>query len=99
VKELEEVASQALTNGFNSFCILVDGLDEINATEGAQVLGQAFDKIVTWVGPNAKLCVSSRPEPDFQALLTESPRLRLHQLLGLLLHGCCWVSCFETATS
>lgn len=58
----------------------LDGLDEYEDKEGKGPLLDAIRAIQKTVGCNGKICVSSRPETQFQSAIGQSLELRLHIL-------------------
>lgn len=76
--ELKSMTFEVLESDPGSFCIFVDGLDEVSEEDGAIELLQLIDELK--VIPNVKLCVASRPEFHFQNHLGNLPHLRLQDL-------------------
>lgn len=78
VKQLEKVSLASMAG--KSFCIFVDGLDEINDDDGAEAIMQAIHRIIDSLGTKVKFCLSSRPEQRFRSRLTGVPEMQLHLL-------------------
>jgi len=83
-QDLEKFLQQALTNTASGTCIFIDGLDEIDASDGPP-------KILCFVRRlqethRTKVCVSSRPEMAFQKGLNHAPSLRLQNLTKYDIH-------------
>ncbi|KAH8803519.1 hypothetical protein F5884DRAFT_739958 [Xylogone sp. PMI_703] len=62
----------------HSFCIFLDGLDEIDRDEGCFSMVQLVEILRTKT--NTKLCISSRPELAFQDAFRGYPMLKLQDL-------------------
>ena len=80
IKAMEEICLAALAQSSRSFCIFIDGLDEIDDREGIPALKAAVSKLLNHLGSKLKLCLASRSEPEIRRWLWDWPELRLHQL-------------------
>ncbi|KAI1843949.1 hypothetical protein JX266_009815 [Neoarthrinium moseri] len=77
-QELEQAVRDVLKTADRATCIFIDGLDELVTSEiedDLRSLLRTLERI-----PCVKLCVSSRPEPTFQALFDKIPKLRVQSL-------------------
>jgi len=77
-EELQHVVLERFSNRTYSYCLFIDGLDEVEYEEGQVELVRILDKFRCQ--PNVKLCVSSRPEPMLKESLKTYPKLRLQDL-------------------
>jgi hypothetical protein len=59
-------------------CIFIDGLDEVHQSDGKHKLLNFLDWLIA-SGP-VRLCVSSRPEEEFNQALSSASILELHDL-------------------
>jgi hypothetical protein len=75
VEELQQAILEIFSNRMYSYCLFIDGLDEVEYKEGQAELVQILDKFRCQ--SNVKLCVSSRPEPILKESLKTYPKLRL----------------------
>lgn len=78
VEELQQTVLEVFSNRTYSYCLFIDGLDEVEYKEGQAELIQILDKFRCQ--PNVKLCISSRPEPILKESLKTYPKLRLQDL-------------------
>ncbi|KAM7184894.1 hypothetical protein V8F20_012031 [Naviculisporaceae sp. PSN 640] len=78
VEELKLALFSILKRSTAPVCILVDGLDEIQTTDGPFVLLDVVSQ--THQIPGVKIIVSSRPEPAFTSRLKDEPSLRVQDL-------------------
>ena len=58
-------------------CILIDGLDEYHGKD--EHIAQFLDNFATSVPPNVRLCLASRPYPDFAFQFHNTEGLKLHE--------------------
>jgi hypothetical protein len=67
-----------LTTVSNRICVFLDGLDEVRQSDGKHKLLNLVD----WLKASSslKLCVSSRPEEEFNQALSSASSLELHNL-------------------
>lgn len=83
-EQLLSVLLQSLAVHQQAACIFIDGLDEIDQRESPVDLLDIIGRISTLHTPNGiqtiNICVSSRPEPIFNARLEGYPKLRLQEL-------------------
>lgn len=77
-KELQLLLLTVLSTQDVSFCIFIDGLDEICQEDGAGALLKLVADLKAI--PNVKLCLASRPEPRFRRQLSIEPHLTLEDL-------------------
>ena len=68
-------------------CIFIDGLDEIDPSDGPFELINLLENL--YQAPHVKACLSSRPEPVFQKKFEGLPRLRLQDLTKLDMERVC----------
>jgi len=78
-KELRSVLVFLLGNSTKLFCVFIDGLDEISASDGQSKLLELIGEIRS--APRIKMCVSSRPEPILQKHLGRFPMFRMQDLV------------------
>lgn len=78
VLELRSALLTALHSYERPICIFIDGLDEVHPSDGPMELVDLVEQISQC--RNAKLCLSSRPEPILEKRLSTCPRLRLQDL-------------------
>jgi hypothetical protein len=78
ISELRRCLVSCLSSCIRPVCIFIDGLDEIDPSEGAFEIVDLVDSLINI--PGVKMCVSSRPEPAFQKKYGSQPRLRLQDL-------------------
>ncbi|KAF8852658.1 hypothetical protein BDZ45DRAFT_763263 [Acephala macrosclerotiorum] len=78
-EELREAILRVFSNRKYSYCLFIDGLDEVEHTEGQAELVRILD-MFRCQAPNVKLCVSSRPEPTLHEFFKPYPKLRLQDL-------------------
>ena len=77
-EELRGAILRVFSNRRYSYCLFIDGLDEVEHAEGQVELVRILDTFRCQ--PNVKLCVSSRPEPILHELFNKYPKLRLQDL-------------------
>ncbi|KAI1858064.1 uncharacterized protein JN550_012886 [Neoarthrinium moseri] len=77
-QELKQAIRDVLKTADRATCIFIDGLDELAPSE----IEDDLRSLLRTLGriPCVKLCVSSRPEPTFQALFDKIPKLRVQSL-------------------
>lgn len=78
IPELKQVCFQSLQNFGRPLCIFMDGLDEVDPTDGILELFEVVNVIKQT--PGTKLCLSSRPEPPIVKRLEMYPQLRIQDL-------------------
>jgi hypothetical protein len=78
-KELKEWFFYALSQSEFNYCILVDGLDEIEKHTPREMLLDAICEIAR-SSKRVKVCCSCRPETPFEQELQKYPSLRLQDL-------------------
>lgn len=76
--ELQIHLMKVLSNSAHTSCLFIDGLDEVDLSEGQAELIRVLENIRALT--NVKLCLSSRPEPMLQESLKMYPKLRLQDL-------------------
>ncbi|KAF2647583.1 hypothetical protein K491DRAFT_298567 [Lophiostoma macrostomum CBS 122681] len=79
MEELEHILETLVKLYKGLVVMFVDGLDELDVSEDKMQLNQSLLEVALRV-KNLKLCVSSRPEPEFQLLLRKYPTIRLQDL-------------------
>lgn len=72
------------------FCFFIDGLDEYDGDSSEH--SELAEQLNRWAAsPFIRICVSSRPKPEFLDVFPEKDRICLHQATGLdilrLIHG------------
>jgi hypothetical protein len=77
-QDLDNVLQQVLSNSTRGTCIFIDGLDEIESSDGQLEVLDLVRKLQQIHG--TMLCVSSQPEQAFQNGLGHAPSLQLHNL-------------------
>ena len=77
-EDLETVLFYAIKTSSQPTCIFLDGLDEIDPSDGQFRLLELVDKLCTL--PQLKLCVSSRPEPVLQGHFSKFPIIRVQDM-------------------
>ena len=77
-EELEALLVKAISRSKRRVCMFLDGLDEIDRKEGPFPLVKLVETLESKT--NAKLCLSSRPEAEFQDAFGTRRRLRLEDL-------------------
>lgn len=77
-EELEALLVKAINTSNRRVCIFLDGLDEIDRKEGPFPMVKLVETLESKTG--AKLCLSSRPEAEFQDAFSKRPMLRLQDL-------------------
>lgn len=80
LKSLEEACLAILERSSIPLSIFIDGLDEIDDSDGVPALQEVISKITPRIGSHVKFCLGSRPEPRFQVWLKNVPELKLHEL-------------------
>lgn len=81
VEEATEILHLAFQIADRSFCVFIDGLDELDDDESYPHLLSFIDTLSDAQGKIAvKNCVSSRPEPQLSLKLQEFPSLRLQDI-------------------
>jgi len=78
VEELQDAILEVFSDRTYTYCLFIDGLDEIEYKEGQAELLRILDKLRCQ--SNVKLCISSRPEPVLKESLQTSQKLRLQDL-------------------
>jgi len=78
VEELQQALLEVFSNRTYSYCLFIDGLDEVEYKDGQAELIQIVDTFRCQM--NVKLCVSSRPELILKESLKAYPKLRLQDL-------------------
>lgn len=73
--ELRRILINLTHQPAKSFCIFIDGLDELSPEESPRDL---IDIITEPQSPQIKLCLSSRPEPAMKMYLGHYPTLPMH---------------------
>jgi len=76
--EIREILLSALASVPGPVCIFVDGLDEIDPSDGQADLLRLLADLRTL--PHIKMCVASRPEPTLQRSLRDFPGFRMQDL-------------------
>jgi len=84
VEELQQALLEVFSNRTYSYCLFIDGLDEVEYKDGQAELIQIIDTFRCQT--NVKLCVSSRPEPILKESLKTYPKLRLQDLTSNDIH-------------
>lgn len=80
-KEATDILLDALIMAERPVCIFLDGLDEFDEDEDCGKLLDIIDKLTSSKhNVPLKICVSSRPEPEFRRTLERFPKLRLQDL-------------------
>jgi hypothetical protein len=77
-EELESLLVKAISTSKRRVCMFLDGLDEIDRKEGPFPLVKLVETLESKTG--AKLCLSSRPEAEFQDVFGTQRTLRLEDL-------------------
>jgi len=77
--ELKEWFAYAIAESKFCYCILVDGLDEIEKSSDRELLVDAIANI-SRSSKRIKICCSSRPESPFDRALQQYPSLKLQDL-------------------
>ena len=77
---LEDALFFALQSSSRGACIFLDGLDEIDPTDGQCTLLGLVDRLCGLDRPYLKVCVSSRPEAVLRKHLTKFRMLRVQDL-------------------
>ncbi|KAM7211192.1 hypothetical protein V8F06_013427 [Rhypophila decipiens] len=77
-EELEALLVNAINASNRRICMFLDGLDEIDRREGPFPMIQLVQTLQSKT--HAKLCLSSRPEAEFQDAFGEGQTLRLEDL-------------------
>ncbi|TPX17911.1 uncharacterized protein E0L32_003012 [Thyridium curvatum] len=80
VGELELLLGSVIAKSDRSFCIFIDGLDEIKRKSPDEAPGLLRTIDILRTLSNVKFCVSSRPEAFFERRLQGHPLLRLQDL-------------------
>lgn len=76
--ELEQLLFECLSKSTRPVGVFLDGLDEIDQTEGPTDLIEFVYRLKDL--PNLKICVASRPEREFQEAFRKVPKLKLQDL-------------------
>jgi hypothetical protein len=88
-EELENILLSLLASHPNPICIFIDGLDEIDPSDGQFEVLELVKTCITFCP--LKLCVTSRPEPVLRGFLERFPHLRVQDLS--------WEAMIEYATA
>lgn len=79
LEELESALQFVLNLHEKPVCLFIDGLDEMGSQVDTFDVRRLTTRTISSV-PNLKICVSSRPEPKWEAMLRDCPSLRLQDL-------------------
>lgn len=77
ISELKSLCLKLLGNSAASFCVFVDGLDELDPSEYFYDLWVLIQSMQAAAPGRLKLCLSSRPEPDIRCYLGRFPGLKV----------------------
>ncbi|KAI6362149.1 hypothetical protein MCOR31_008352 [Pyricularia oryzae] len=80
ISELKSLCLKLLGNSAASFCVFVDGLDELDPSEYFYDLWVLIQSMQAAAPGRLKLCLSSRPEPDIRCYLGRFPGLKVQDL-------------------
>ncbi|KAI1774954.1 hypothetical protein F4818DRAFT_417289 [Hypoxylon cercidicola] len=84
LKELLDILPTCLRHKASASCILIDGLDEIQAHEKVNIIDLVYS-----LGsiPHVKICVASRPENPFTQHLDSCPSIRVQDITSVAIHS------------
>lgn len=77
-KDIKKIFISSLERPPSQVCIFIDGLDEIDPSDGQIPLLDFVEELRKI--PRVKLCVSSRPEPILQDCLVQYPSFRMSDM-------------------
>lgn len=80
ISELKSLCLKLLGNSAASFCVFVDGLDELDPSEYFYDLWVLIQSMQAAAPGLLELCLSSRPEPDIRCYLGRFPGLKVQDV-------------------
>ncbi|TLD11863.1 hypothetical protein PspLS_11282, partial [Pyricularia sp. CBS 133598] len=78
--ELRSLCLELLGSSTASFCVFLDGIDELDPSEHFYDLWELIRDMQTAASNRLKFCLSSRPEPDIRIQLGRLPGLKVQDV-------------------